>query len=79
MVTLCSIPFQVLVTIREVAGDRVSEHGLELVERIGLGEDGVSQGAGFVSAFRRFLNGEDDFGRRHYVSPSFDYTLLGER
>ena len=78
MVTLCSIPFQFLVTIREVAGDRVSEHGLELVERIGLGEDGVSEGTGFVSPFRRFLNGEDDFALRHFVSPGCDYTLLAD-
>ncbi len=52
----------------EMAGDGIADHGFQFVERICLGENGKTQGTGFVAAFRRFLNRKDDFAFRHASS-----------
>src|ERR1700675_3760181 len=59
----------------KMAGNR-GDHGLKALEGIGPGKDGVSQGAGLVTAFRGFRNRKDDLALRHkYIrfSPR-DYT-----
>jgi hypothetical protein len=44
----------------EMAGDRVSDHCLELIQRVRFREDGKTERPGVVAAFRGFLDGKDD-------------------
>jgi hypothetical protein len=39
----------------EMARDGIADVGFEFVERVGLREDGETEGAGFVAAFGRFI------------------------
>jgi hypothetical protein len=41
-----------LLTVLEMAGDCVAEHGLQFIQRIRLRENSESQGAGFVAALQ---------------------------
>ncbi len=49
-----------LFNVGEMACDGVTEHGLEFIEGVGLGKDGMAEGTRFVAALWRFLDGEDD-------------------
>jgi hypothetical protein len=46
-----------LLSVVETAGNGIANHSL-----LGLGKNWKSQGARFVAAFGRFLNGKDNFG-----------------
>ena len=61
----------------EVAGDGVTNHGFQLVKRVGVREDGKAESAGFVASFGGLLNGEDDFALGHELLAFEDYTLVG--
>src|SRR5208337_3652330 len=54
----------------KVAGDRVADHGLELVEGIRVGKNGETEGTGLVAAFGCLLHGEYDFALRHVPYPA---------
>jgi hypothetical protein len=43
-----------------------------------LREDGIPQGAGFIAALGRFLDGKDDFFFKHSVTPLIDYNPRAE-
>jgi hypothetical protein len=55
----------------EMAGDCVSDHCLEFIERVRFGEDGKTERPGVVAAFRGFLDGKDDFTWSHVFGPFF--------
>lgn len=57
----------------EVAGHGIAEHGFQSIERIGLSEDGVTQGASFIATLWRFVDFENDFVLWH-VDLSRNYT-----
>ncbi len=62
-----------------VAGDGVTDHGPQLVERIGLAEDRFAERPGGVSTLRRFLHQKDDFAHtvtiRETLAPRYTVAL----
>src|ERR1700687_4169526 len=63
-----------LVAVGEVTSDGVAEHGLQFIEGIGLGEDGMAKGTRFVTTLRRFLDGKNDFTLGHRGGSCGKYT-----
>jgi hypothetical protein len=72
-----------------MTGHRFAEHAFQLVHRLGLSKDRISQGVRFITAFRRFLDGKNYFGLSHcrflwghYMSESknaFEMLVSGHR
>jgi len=56
----------------------VAHHLPEVFERFGLRENGIPQGAGFIAALGRFLDGTDDFFFKHSVTSLMDYNPRAE-
>src|ERR1700692_3718106 len=53
----------------KVAANRIGDIDLQLIQRIGLREDGMVEGAGYVAAFGRFPHRENNLAFPH-IPPS---------
>jgi hypothetical protein len=53
-----------LIGVFKMAFNGIAEHGFQFFERVRLGKDGMAEGTGFVAAFGRLLDSENNLALR---------------